>query len=96
VEKILGIPYVSGACLAPTKELLSSYQEKTMTWDQYERAYLDLLEERFQLIQKEVRDWGHDPVLICSEHLPERCHRRLAAEFLLNKGLVERIEHLVM
>jgi uncharacterized protein (DUF488 family) len=81
--------------LAPTKDLLRSYQKGFISWADYEVAYLELLERRLPEIKNEVKIWGREPLLICSEHQPEKCHRKLAAEFLLGKGLVEKIEHLV-
>jgi uncharacterized protein YeaO (DUF488 family) len=69
--------------LAPTKEILTRYR-RTRDWESYEKAYSALLTERKpeELIQKDWIDEGM--ILLCSEATPERCHRRLAAEYLSN------------
>jgi uncharacterized protein (DUF488 family) len=67
--------------LAPTATLLKAYRDKELRWDEYAHAYRELLEER-----RPERDI--DPALLdhacllCSEDLPEHCHRRIAAEYL--------------
>ena len=66
--------------LAPTAELLDAYKSKEMSWDGYASRYTDLIDKR-----------GADKIdissldgacLLCSEHLPHKCHRRVAAEYL--------------
>lgn len=66
---------------APTKELLARYRAGKMDWDQYEVEYLDLLDRR-KVAQKVDIDHLHENCLLCSEHGPEKCHRRLLAEYL--------------
>ena len=66
---------------APTKELLSSYRDKKLSWEEYEKEYLNLLDMR--KISKKVKIGKlHNNCLLCSEHTPEKCHRRLLAEYL--------------
>ncbi len=76
--------------LAPTKEILDAYravpltrkaaEQKSAAWATYERDFRALMQER----EIEGLDRGAiaDAVLLCSEHEPERCHRRLVAEYL--------------
>lgn len=79
---------------APTKELLSNYRGKRITWEQYEIEYLNLLDMR-KIVQKVNIDLLHENCLLCSEHTPEKCHRRLLAEYLKQvKGEIEII-HLI-
>jgi uncharacterized protein (DUF488 family) len=66
---------------APTKELLLRYRDKIMTWEQYEIEYLNLLDIR-NIAQKININELHENCLLCSEHTPEKCHRRLLAEYL--------------
>src|SRR6188768_1433600 len=65
---------------APTKELLSRYRDEEMSWEEYEVEYLNLLDAR-KIAQKTNVDLLHENCLLCSEHTPEKCHRRLLAEY---------------
>ena len=67
--------------LAPTAELLDDYRQRRTDWSAYARAYLALLDER-HVADSLDRDLIADSVLLCSEHDPDQCHRRLAAEYL--------------
>ena len=83
-EQLTGLTYVELPMLAPSKEMLERFQ-KDRDWSWYETEYLRLLKER--KITREIdrallRDGA---VLLCSEPTAERCHRRLAAEYLKNE-----------
>lgn len=67
--------------LAPTKELLTAYRKARITWESYEDSYLNLLAQRnierimqYQEFEKSC--------LLCSEHQPHHCHRRLVIDYL--------------
>ncbi len=81
LQEICGVDYVHLPDLAPTKEILSPYQKKEITWQQYEDRFLNLMAKRNieKYVKPEVIDNG---CLLCSEHLPHQCHRRLVAEYL--------------
>ena len=80
-KKIDNIDYEHELDFAPTKELLSKYRKKNMTWEEYEDEYLNLLDMR--KIKKKVNiEKLHENCLLCSEHTVEKCHRRLLAEYL--------------
>jgi uncharacterized protein (DUF488 family) len=78
---------------APTKELLSRYRDKKMTWPEYEIEYLNLLDIR-KVAQKTDIEKLHENCLLCSEHTPEKCHRRLLAEYLQHVKSDIQIIHL--
>lgn len=65
---------------APTKPMLDRYKKEKGDWGAYEKAFFDLMAAR--------RIERHDPAildgacLLCSEHTPHHCHRRLVAEYL--------------
>ncbi|MDE2966432.1 MAG: DUF488 domain-containing protein [Chloroflexota bacterium] len=81
LRRLCGMDYVHLPALAPSEELFTSYRAGDMTWDEYGERYLDLLSERG--VERELdRGLFDDGVLLCSEDTPERCHRRLAAEYL--------------
>lgn len=81
LKEICNVDYVHIPELAPTKEILSPYQKKEITWQQYEDRFLNLMAKRNieRHVKPEVIDEG---CLLCSEHLPHQCHRRLVAEYL--------------
>ena len=93
-EEIGHIGYVHNTDLAPTKELLSKYRDKKMTWEEYEVEYLNLLDLR-KIAQKINIDLLHENCLLCSEHTPEKCHRRLLAEYLKQTRSDIEIIHLI-
>jgi len=81
LETICEMEYVHLPVLAPTKEMLDGYKKQRGSWDEYERAFLELMKER--KIEKSVpREIIADGCLLCSEDKPHHCHRRLVAEYL--------------
>lgn len=93
-NKIGKISYEHKIDLAPTKELLSKYREKKLSWQDYEIEYLNLLDTR-RIAQKINIDDLHQNCLLCSEHTPEKCHRRLLAEYLKHIRNDIEIVHLI-
>lgn len=79
---------------APTKELLSDYQNKKIDWEEYPKKYLNLLKERNIVEKYDVRDFDNS-CFLCSEDTPEYCHRRLLAEFFKSKNKNVEIVHLI-
>jgi len=81
LHELVGSDYVAEPLLAPTAELLRKYRDKTLTWNQYAQEYDALLRERMP-DRALSRSMLNDACLLCSEATPERCHRRLAADYL--------------
>ena len=80
-ERLTGLTYVEVPLLAPSKPIFDSYKDDG-DWDRYAVEYVQLLEER-RLEDTIDRDsFLEGVVLLCTEPTPERCHRRLAAEYL--------------
>lgn len=73
--------YVHLTDLAPTKPMLDAYKNKAITWESYADKFINLMSQRNieRKIDKTLIDNG---CLLCSEHLPHQCHRRLVAEYL--------------
>ena len=95
LKVIGGIEYLHCVEYAPTKELLSSYQKKEITWAEYVTTYQKIIERRNAHIMFFDRFSDYEKVcLLCSEPTPEQCHRRLFAEMVeaYNPGGVE-IKH---
>ena len=93
-KEIGNMSYEHNIDLAPTKELLTGYRDKKMTWENYEKEFLNLLDLR-QIVKKVDIEKLHENCLLCSEHTPEKCHRRLLAEYLQAVRTDIEIIHLV-
>jgi uncharacterized protein (DUF488 family) len=95
VSTICGAEYVHELLLAPTSELLDSYKGGQISWKEYEEAFRNLIEYRdveHRLDAETFRD--KRTVLLCSEPTPERCHRRVAVEYLASKW--EGVKHIAL
>ena len=93
LHAIADIDYVHERDLAPTKEILDGYKKKQIDWNEYERRYRSLLEERQPAKRLKPEDFDH-ACLLCSEPTAEHCHRRLAAEYLKDEWGNVIIHHL--
>lgn len=80
--------------LAPTKEILNGYKKKQISWESYEDKFLNLMAVR-NIERMFKADELESSCLLCSEHKPHFCHRRLVVEYLNeNTGLNLDIKHL--
>jgi len=93
-REIGNISYDHNIDLAPTKDLLYLYRTKKLTWNEYETEYLNLLDIR-KIAQKINVENLHQNCLLCSEHKPDRCHRRLLAEYFKQVRNDIQITHLI-
>jgi uncharacterized protein YeaO (DUF488 family) len=66
---------------APTDEMLKKYQDKEMSWEDYQKEYVRVLDSRdvINIFDHKILS---DACLLCSEPKPDKCHRRLLAEYL--------------
>jgi len=82
LKEILDAEYHHHPDLAPTKDLLDEWRDDEITWQEYEDRFYKLMRDRE--IEKEFSpaDFGDPTVLLCSEHKPDKCHRRLVVEYL--------------
>ena len=94
LRELGGIDYVHVPELAPTKEILDAYKKHKGSWEVYENEFLSLMEKRRidQAIARDIIDQG---CLLCSEHKPHHCHRRLVVEYLKRKWGDIQSEHLL-
>lgn len=93
LNRLVQADYIHEPMLAPTKEMLDDYKKKVTNWDQYEEQFMNLITDR--KIEKNVDPELVDgSCLLCSEHQPECCHRRLVAEYLNDHWGKVEIEHL--
>ncbi|VAX08798.1 hypothetical protein MNBD_GAMMA26-1073 [hydrothermal vent metagenome] len=80
LRELCQIDYIHLPDLAPTKDILNAYKKGNMEWSEYEEKFLNLMVKRnIERIDKSVIE---DGCLLCSEHKPHNCHRRLVIDYL--------------
>lgn len=92
LQTICRIEYTHGVALAPSQELLSAYRAQRIGWEEYADSFNLLIAGR--QIERLGRELFDDACLLCSETTPERCHRRLVAEYLAGAWDDLRTHHL--
>lgn len=93
LRKICDCDYKHMPILAPTKEILDAYKNNKIDWSEYVRRFTKLINERTienQISSEEL----NNSCLLCSESTPEKCHRRLVAEYFKDKFEDIEIRHL--
>lgn len=96
LKEICNIEYLEVPELYPEADLLKNYKNKIIDWNYYQSKYLELLSRRN--VEKILAPTlFNDSCLLCSEHKPHECHRRLAIEYLNSRWnqSFKKIEHLV-
>ncbi len=82
LDRLLGAEYEHREKLAPTAELLDNWRDDEIDWQTYEDRFHALMTERQIETQLQQERFETPTVLLCSEHTPEHCHRRLVVEYL--------------
>jgi len=92
-KEVCAMDYLHLPALAPTQRMLDRYKKEGGDWQDYERQFLDLMQQRRieETISKEA---VADGCLLCSEDKPHHCHRRLVAEYLKERWGDVDIVHL--
>lgn len=81
LKELCGTEYQHLPELAPTQDILKAYQKKETSWEKYEDQFLGLMSQR--QIEKHLKaSLLDDGCLLCSEHKPHFCHRRLVVDYL--------------
>ena len=80
-EQLTQLTYLELPFLAPSEEMFKQYR-KDNDWPLYEKRYLDLMRVRGVVSKIDQSLFMDGVVLLCTEPTPEKCHRRLAAEFV--------------
>src|SRR5688500_1121128 len=90
--ELCGIPYRHELALAPTAGLLDAYRKQRLDWEAYAHAFGDLIRDRaIETLDPAAFDGA---CLMCSEPTPQRCHRRIVAEYLAERWEDVEIVHL--
>lgn len=94
LRELCNVDYVHTLDLAPTKEILDPYKKGNVSWETYEDNFMNLMAKRnVERIDKELIS---DGCLLCSEHKPHHCHRRLVLEYLNNQWNTNfEVKHLI-
>jgi uncharacterized protein (DUF488 family) len=80
--------------LAPTPAILDAYKSDG-DWIAYEQRFLELLAGGEALnLGRELLDRYQHPCLLCAEPTPDRCHRRLVAEWWVKHLADVEVVHL--
>ena len=94
LKQIVNMEYHEVPILAPEESLLSEYR-KMGDWAKFEQSYLELIRQRQAERHIDPALFEDGVVLLCSEVKPDRCHRRLAADYLAHSLFAgANIEHL--
>ena len=95
LEKICNCGYVHEDMFAPTKDVLSDYKKKLISWADYVTKFDVLLHRRpIEKLFLKYTDGYSRVLLLCSEPTPEYCHRRLLAEYLVKNIPDLTIKHI--
>lgn len=81
LKEICDIEYVNLPDLAPEPGMLKDYRNKLIDWQRYEDMYLELMAKRAVERRLDLNLLS-DSCLLCSEHKPHHCHRRVALDYL--------------
>jgi uncharacterized protein (DUF488 family) len=82
LHEICGAAYEHEPLLAPTQQMLDQYKKEKGSWQAYEEAFLNLMNERQIQDRIDHASFQEPTVLLCSEPQPDHCHRRLVLEYL--------------
>lgn len=94
LKEICGAEYIHQPLLAPSQDMLDAYKKEKGSWQEYEKRFLQLMEER-KIEDRIDRSLFVTPTaLLCSETTAEHCHRRLVVEYLRKRWGEIKMTHL--
>lgn len=94
LKEICGAEYVHQPLLAPTQSMLDAYKKQKGSWQEYERKFLQLMEERKIEDRLDRGQFSSPAALLCSETTAHHCHRRVVLEYLQGKWGDFKVVHL--
>lgn len=91
---LINCEYHYAPALAPTKEILSTYR-KEKDWGKYVQRFEALMDQRNMPFALDRAFYEEKSCcLLCSEAMPEQCHRRLVAERIARSWADTKVIHL--
>lgn len=93
LDRVLGVTYQHVPLLAPTHALLDIYKKQGGDWGTYEHEFIELMKKR-RIEVTWAPELREADCLLCGEHHPEHCHRRLVAEYLTSHDGDIKVHHL--
>ena len=93
LKELCDCDYIHKPTFAPTKEILDAYKKKQINWNEYVRQFSKLIKD-LAIENKISVEELNNACLLCSEPTPEKCHRRLVAEYFRDKYNDIEIKHL--
>jgi uncharacterized protein (DUF488 family) len=93
LNEICSCEYKHMPDFAPTKDILDNYKSKSINWQMYELKFGQLLETRKPISLLEGVDIDHT-CFLCAEPRPDKCHRRLVAEYIIKHFPNTVLQHL--
>lgn len=81
LRAVADIDYEHVTELAPTRDILDAFKKHGGEWSVYEQEFLELMARR-RIESVVTPEMLSGSCLLCSEHLPKMCHRRLVLEYL--------------
>ena len=99
-ELVPGCDYEQRPDMAPAAELLDRYRKRGpksqwIKWRGYARLYKKNLRNENLIAREKRADWAAGRFcLLCSEHEPVHCHRRLLADYIKKNWKGTKIVHL--
>lgn len=99
LDRIARIAYSYEPLLAPSPQIRKTYRS-SKDWSLYEASFLQLMRDRDVPQVLELARFEGTVALLCSEARPEKCHRRLVAELLVQylslRGYNIQVRHLII
>ena len=80
--------------LAPTQAILDRLKKHKGSWAEYETHFQGLMRERSAIEHLDCAFFDEPCCLLCSEAIPEHCHRRLVADGIQKRWPELEIVHL--
>lgn len=81
LRAVAGIGYRHAIEMAPTQGMLDRYKKRKGAWSDYEAEFMTLIKSRDLVSNVSIEELSN-ACLLCSEHKPDHCHRRLVAQYL--------------
>ncbi|HII14991.1 MAG TPA: DUF488 domain-containing protein [Nanoarchaeota archaeon] len=94
LEQHLNIKYKAMPELAPTPALLKAYR-KNKSWENYEQEFNEIIKGRhLERFKDNILGENENVCFLCMESKPDKCHRRLIAEFFSGLKAGAEVVHL--